>query len=273
MRIAKPTGNMHSQDLTANLYFAAAVRLAADHSLTRLVPLDALSEPLSPHDSFSQRILLSLQALGVIEPELSMSNAEDWLMARDWIDLGLESLAWRIRWSPRECRDRHAVASELLRDIEPSEEVLGGLLMIWEDLALAEVAQYVRWTLAKSGYNPDWDQTAIGSIRDALRNFSISQLMYLVTISLRTVSSTHQQGGIPSERLGRVFADAIGSFARRAVAERWIIRGMARPNELRVSTIAAMFAHDVTRLDDAYLTRTPSIVDLYDAMTRARSIH
>ena len=264
---------MDSTDLTANLYFAATVRVAADLSLTRLLPLDALKEPLSPHGSFSQRILLSLQALGVIEPELSASNAADWLTAHDWIDLGLETLAWRICWAPRDCRDRHDVARELLRTIDPSDDTLEGLLTIWEDLAAAEVAQFTSWTLARSGYNPHWVQTAFANIRQSLKTFSVSQVMYLVSISLRSVATTHLQGGVASSQLGHVLADSLGSFSRRAVVERWTIRGLSRPAELPISTIVQIFAHEVSKLDDEYLTKAPSIAALLEAMTRVRSVH
>jgi len=264
---------MHFQDLTANLYFAAAVRVAADSSLTRLYPLDTLKEPLAPHHSFSQRILLALHALGVIEPELSRSNAEDWLCARDWIDLGFETLAWRIRWTPSDCRDRRHVAEELPAAIEPTQNTVESLVLIWEDLALAEVAQYVNWALAKSGYNPNWVIHAIDPLREALRGFSISQVMYFIHIALRSVTSTHQQGGVASDRLGYVFADAIASFSRRAIVERWTVRGMSRPVDLPLSAIASLFSEDVTRLCDEYLTSPPSVGALINAMTRARSIH
>ena len=264
---------MDSNQLTANLYFAATVRVAADLSLTRLLPLFALKEPLAPHGTFSQRILLSLQALGVIEPELSASNADDWLMARDWIDLGLDTLAWRIRWAPRDCRTRHEVAQELLRTVEASDETLEGLLIIWQDLATAEVVQYAAWALERSGYNPQWAEVAFGNIREALTHFSVAQTMYFVSIALRTVASTHQQGAVASNRLGHVLADAVGSFLRRARLEGWTVRGMARPSDMPMSMIAHIFAHEVTRLDDEYLTKTPSTQALLDAMTRTRSIH
>ena len=264
---------MNSNDLTANLYFAATVRVAADRSLTRLVPLDALKEPLSPHGTFSQRILLSLQALGFIEPELSLSTAQDWLTARDWIELGLDSLAWKIRWAPRECRDRRDFANQLLRQIEPSDDALETLLAIWQDLALAETAQFAGWLLAKSGYNPQWVQTAIRSIREALTSFSVADTMYLITVSMRTMAATHQQGGVPTTRLGGILADAIASFCRRATVEQWKIRRMWRPIELPESAIATMFAHELTRLNDEYFTRPPSVAALLNAMTRAGSVH
>ena len=264
---------MRSTDLTANLYFAATVRVAADSSLTRLLPLYALKEPLAPHSSFAQRMLLSLQALGAIEPELSVSNAEDWLTARDWIDLGIETLAWRICWSPGDCRDRRRFAEALLADIEPTESALESLVQIWEDLALAEVAHYADWALAKSGYNPHWALFAIERLREALRSFSVGQVMYFVHIALRSVATTHQQGGVASDRLGYVFADAIGSFSRRAIIEHWTVRGMARPSELPMSAIASLFAEEVTHLHDEYLTIPPSIGALLNAMTRVSSLH
>jgi hypothetical protein len=262
-----------SNELTANLYFAATVRVAADTSLTRLIPLGLLKEPLAPHESFSQRILIALQALGVIEPELSLSNAHDWLMARDWIELGLDTLAWRICWAPRECRDRQEIAQELLRTIEPSEDTLEGLLLIWEDLALAEVAQYTKWMLTRSGYNPLWVPLAIPNLRLALASYSATQVMHLVNIAVRSVASTHQRGGVASSRLGEVLADSLGSFTRRASVERWTLRSLPRPLELPISAIAAMFAHEVTRLDDEYLTRAPSVASLLHAMTRVRTLH
>ena len=262
---------MDSNDLTANLYFAAAVRVAADRSMTRLLPLDALKNPLAPHESFSQRILLSLQALGAIQPELS--NAEERLMARNWIALGLDSLTWRICWSPGDCCDRRDRAEEFLRDVYPSVTALEGMLSIWEDLALAEVAQYANWLLAQSGYNPRWDQLAIGNMREALKTFSASQVMYLVRTSVRETASMHLQRRVPSSKLGNVFADAIGSHYRRAILDQRTIRGISRPDELPLSTIASMFAYEVTRLDDEDLLLAPSMGALVYALRRAQTLH
>jgi hypothetical protein len=260
-------------DLTASLYFSAAVRVGADISLTRLLPLDALNKPLAPHENFSQRVLLSLHALGIIEPELSQSHAEDWLLARDWMRHGFDSIAWRIRWAPRDCRRQHEEVKELLRDIELSDDTSQALLALWEDLAQAEVTQYARWTLAKSGYNPEWTDSAVDALRRALEDFSASQVMYLIYLAMRSVAMTHQQGGLDATRLGLVFSEAIANYARRAHIEHWTIRGMARPAELPMSTLSMIFAHEVTRLDDEYLTVRPSLDALTTAMMRHRTIH
>jgi hypothetical protein len=264
---------VNPSDLTASLYFAAAVRVGADISLTRLLPLDALHKPLAPHDNFSQRVLLSLHALGVIEPELSQSHAEDWLLARDWMRHGFDSIAWRIRWAPRDCQKQHEEVKEFLKDVELSEDTSHALLALWEDLAQAEAAQYARWTLAKSGYNPEWTNLATDVLRSALNDFSVSQVMYLIYLAMRSVAVTHRQGGLDATRLGQVFTDSIANYAQRAHFEQWTIRGMTRPSELPMSTLAMIFAYEVTRLDDEYLTLCPSLGALIVAMTRHRTIH
>lgn len=264
---------MDSNDLTATLYFAAAVRAGADSSHTRLIPLELLKEPLSPHESFSQRILFSLQALGVIQPELSLSNAEDWLTAKDWIEIGPQTLAWRICWSPGDCRERSAIANALLSVIEPSESILEVLLSVWEDLALAEVAQYASWALATSGYNPKWAELATANFQEALKTFSIAQVMHLVQLGMRSLANTRRRGEVASGQLGSVFANSLGKFCRRAKLEKWTVRQIPRPMELPVSTIAALFAEDVTRLRGEYITRPPSVSSLLYAMTRERSVH
>jgi hypothetical protein len=264
---------LNPSDLTASLYFTAAVRVAADASLTRLLPLDALQKLLAPHEHFSHRILLSLQALGVIEPELSLAHADDWLLSRDWMKYGFDSVAWRIRWTPGDCRRRHDIVSDILGEFDVDEESLSTLLALWEDLALAEVAQYTGWLLSKSGYNPDWTYCAIDSFRHALETFSVNQVMYLVYLSVRSVATTHQQGGVESARLGLVFASSVASFSARAKTESWNIRGMTRPTELAMSTISLIFAHEVTRLDDEYLTKRPSLDLLRNSMMQHRTIH
>ncbi|MFT3792217.1 MAG: hypothetical protein QM741_14355 [Rudaea sp.] len=185
---------MDSNDLTATLYFAAAVRAGADSSLTRLLPLQSLKEPLSPHGSFSQRILYSLQALGAIEPELSRANADDWLTAKDWIEMGPQTLAWRICWSPGDCRERNTLANALLSGIEPSDDVLKVLISVLEELALAEVVQYGSWVLAQSGYNPKWAEAATANFQEALGIFSIAQVMRLIQLAMRSLASIHQRG-------------------------------------------------------------------------------
>jgi len=71
-------------DLTADLFFVSALRAAADSSFTRLLPLADLREPLAPHPRFAQRMLLALQSVDYIRPELSQAWASDWLSSRDW---------------------------------------------------------------------------------------------------------------------------------------------------------------------------------------------
>jgi hypothetical protein len=48
---------------------------------------------------------------------------------------------------------------------------------------------------------------------------------------------------------------------------------MSRPSDLPMSTLALIFAHEVTRLDDEYLTVSPSAEALANAMTRHRTLH
>jgi len=265
---------LNPSDLTASLYFTAAVRVAADASLTRLLPLDALQRQLAPHEHFSHRILLSLQALGVIEPELSLAHADDWLLSRDWMKYGFDSVAWRIRSAPGDCQRRYDIANEIWSEVNfDDDESLSALLALWEDLALAEVAQYTSWLLSKSGYNPEWTYCAIDSLRHSLETFSVNQVMYLVYLSVRSVATTHQQGSVESSRLGLVLTSSISSFSGRAKVEGWNIRGMTRPAELTMSTISLIFAHEVTRLDDEYLTKSPSLELLRSSMMRHRTIH
>ncbi|MEJ2715503.1 MAG: hypothetical protein P8014_20390, partial [Acidihalobacter sp.] len=69
--------------------------------------------------------------------------------------------------------------------------------------------------------------------------------MYLTHLAMRTLATTHQQGGTEAPRLGNVFACAVTSFAQRARVECWTIRGMSRPAERPMSTLATIFAHEV----------------------------
>lgn len=268
-----PRCAVNSSDLTSSLYFSAAVRVAADVSLTRLLPLDALHPPLAPHGSYSQRVLLSLQALGVIEPELALSRAGDWRMPRDWMPCGFDSVAWRIRWPSPDCRCPHDEVKELLKDVVPSEDNMRVLLTLWEDLALAEAVQYASWALAKSGYNPEWAAQATEELRKALKHFGVAQVMYLISLAVHSVATTCQRGSVEAIRLGQVFASSIAKSSRLAAMEHWSTRGISRPEELPLSTLAKIFAYEVTRLDNSYLTLRPSLDALREAMTRCQTIH
>jgi hypothetical protein len=241
--------------------------------MTRLMPLETAGKPLAPHGGFSHRVLLALQALGVIEPELSLSQASDWLSARDWPRSGLESVSWRIRWTPKDCERQHQAAKQLLADIDPSDEMLEVLLDIWEDLGTAEAVQYAGWTLAKYGYNPQWGVSAFDAIARALQAFSVSQVMYFIQLAARTVVTTHQQAGAGNSHLDNVFVSSIGSFSRRAATEGWDVKGVARPTDLPLSVISSIFAHEVTRLDDEYLTVRPCAEALVRALLRGRTVH
>lgn len=251
--------------LTTQLYFAAALRVGADASNTRLLPLARLREPLAPHERFSQRILLALQALEFIEPELTRSDADDWLLARDWVQHGFTSLGWRVLQPPTPLH--HCVQSlcEALQNTEFDRETLGELVALWEDLALAETLEFARLALSRAGYDPRWADEAAPALQQALKDFGASQVMYLVHISLRSVALTHQRGAVPTSQLGHVLSTSIADYTQRAVTEKWNIKGMVRELDRPRSAIAALFADTVTRLGPTYMSDPPSI----DAMVRA----
>jgi hypothetical protein len=265
---------VHTADLTAQLYFAAALRVGADASNTRLLPLSCQRERLAPHDRFSQRILLALQALQFIEPELTRAHAEDWLFARDWIEHGFGSLGWRVlRPVPTQLTGYADEFTRLLEKAESVDETLAQLIALWEDLALAETAEFARLALSRAGYDPRWADEAAPALRQALEHFGASQVMYLVHISLRSVALTHQRGAVPTSQLGIVLSNAIADYTQRAVAEKWTIRGMVRDLDRPRSSIATLFADTVTGLGAAYLAERPCVEALVRALVSRHTLH
>ncbi len=263
---------MHT-DLTAQIYFAAALRVGADASGTRLLPLARLREPLAPHDRFSQRILLALQALEFIEPELNRSHVEDWLFARDWIQHGFTSLAWRVLRPPMRLPDSWGLLTDVLARADSIDEALAQLEALWEDLALAETVEFARCELSGSGYDPRWADEAAPALGQALEHFGANQVMYLVHIALRSVALTHQRGRVPIAQLGHVFATSIANYTARAVSEGWTIKGMSRSANLPRSAIATLFADTVTGLGDAYFSERPSVEGLIRALRKHTTLH
>jgi hypothetical protein len=262
--------NVPTSDLTADLFFVSALRACADHAHTRLLPLARCREPLAPHARFSQRILLALQALRYIEPELSLSHADDWLYSRDWITYGFADIGWRVLKSPQESL---SALRNWADEVRSPNAPLEAWLSVWEDLALAEVAEYARWSLARSAFNPDWADEATGALKDGLCHFSIGQVMYLIHIALRSIALAHQRGGTSIHQFGHTFASAIANYVRKATNERWTIRGMARSMDLPRSAITAVFVDEVTGLGDVYFDEAPDIESLSRAIAQLEAVH
>lgn len=261
---------MTALDLTADLFFVSALRAAADSSYTRLLPLADIREPLAPHPRFAQRMLLALQSIGYIQPELSLSWAADWLSTRDWHSHGFENVSWRILRSPIESTDALYGWAE---GTDSTTSVFDSWLGLWEDLALAEVAEYTRWSLAQVGFNPCWANDTTGALTAGLQRFSIQQVMYLVHIALRSLAFQHQRASTGVGRLGHLFSSSINNYVQRASAERWTIRGMVRTPDLPRSAIAALFADAVTGLRDRYYTERPSLDALARALVDGHTLH
>lgn len=252
---------MPATNLTADLYFVSALRAGADRSRTRLLPLADLKEPLAPHGRYAQRILLALQSLGYIEPELSLSWADDWLESRDWLSHGFENVSWRILRPPGASNEALQIWGD---ELDTNRCALKTWATVWEDLALAEVAEYAQCSLADAGFNPNWANDATEALQAGLTKFSIHQLMYLVHIALRSLALEQRRLLPRSCKPGQAFSAAIRNYVRRASAEGWVIRSMVRPSDLPRSAITVVFAESVTRLGERYYTERPSL----DALAR-----
>lgn len=253
---------MPTTNLTADLYFASALRAGADRSRTRLLPLANLKEPLAPHSRFAQRMLLALQSLGYIEPELSLSWADDWLDSRDWLSHGFDHIGWRILRSPTACAEAVPMCGA-----EPgtSDDALKTWAIIWKSLALAEVADYAQCSLGETGFNPNWASDATEALQSGLAKFSIHQTMYLVHIALRSLALEQRRPCARNVKPGHNFSATISNYVRRAATERWVIRGMACLSERPRSAITVVFAETVTGLGEHYYTERPSL----DALARS----
>lgn len=252
---------MPATNLTADLYFVSALRAGADRSRTRLLPLADLKEPLAPHGRFAQRMLLALQSLGYIEPELSLSWADDWLESRNWLSHGFENLSWRILRSPGASSEALQACSD---EQDAGTRVLKTWATVWEDLALAEVAEYTQCALADTGFNPNWASDATEALQVGLTQFSIHQIMYLVHIALRSLALDQRRVLPRNGKPGHAFSAAIRNYVRRASTEGWVIRSMLRPTDIPRSAITVVFADAVTGLGERYYTERPS----FDALTR-----
>jgi hypothetical protein len=157
--------------------------------------------------------------------------------------------------------------------MDTSTSVLETWVTIWEDLALAEVAEYTRWSLAHVGFNPNWAGEATGALMFGLERFGANQVMYLVHIALRSIALAHQQGSVRTPQLSHLFSSMIHNYVQRASTERWTIRGMTRSADLPRSSITVLFADSVTGLGERYFTECPSLDALVRAITSRQTLH
>lgn len=253
-------------DLTADLFYMAAIRAGGERGVTRLLPLSEFRQPLAPHKRFSERMLIALLGIGYIEPDLPVSQSENWLCSRDGLFRGFESVRWKTKRSPA----ASMVALENWTEgSDPERSVLEAWREMWEDLALAEVAEYTRWSLAEVGFNPTWALDSIKALASGLTRFSVRQVTYLVNVTLRSMALERRRASTGASKLDRTFAVLLCDVVQRAIAEHWAIRGLARTTDLPRSAIAAVFAETVTELGDRYYSECPSL-DVIASALRSR---
>ena len=252
-------------DLTADLFYVAAIRAGGERG-TRLLPLSEFRQPLAPHKRLSERMLIALLAIGYIEPDLPVSQSEDWLCARDGLFRGFESVRWKTRRSP-------TLASIALENwcegSDPNRSVLEAWRDMWEDLALAELAEYTRRSLMEAGFNPSWALDAINALTAGLQTFSVRQVMYLVHVTLRSMALSRMRVKAGACGAERAFATSLCDVVQRAIAEHWAVRGLARAADFPRSAIADVFTEMVTELGDRYYSERPSL-DVIASALRSR---
>lgn len=255
-------------DLTADLFYMAAVRAGGERGVTRLLPLSEFRQPLAPHKRFSERMLIALLGIGYIEPDLPVSQSENWLCSRDGLFRGFESLRWRTKRSP-------AISMIALENwtegSDPERSVLDAWLEVWEDLALAEVAEYTRWSLAEAGFNPTWALDSINALASGLAKFSVRQVTYLVNVTMRSMALECRRASTGALRLERTFATSLYDVVQRAIAEHWAVRGLAHTADFPRSAIADVFTETVTELGDWYYSERPSLDVIASALRSRKS--
>ncbi|WP_133883480.1 hypothetical protein [Panacagrimonas perspica] len=160
---------------------------------------------------------------------------------------------------------RHTL--ELARQPAATEE----LFTVWRELAISEVAGFLGHELGEHRFDEGWALAAVPAFERGLRKLSANQMFYLCWLAVREAASRYLRFPASVHTLSDSLVSYIDQRVDRAISERWALKEWSDYRGRTHSSVAAVFADQVTGLGSDYLGRVPSRERLAgrESMTRA----
>lgn len=235
--------------LRHSLFLLAAI---ADAASTTGFRYAKARNRLAPHRGFTAQILDELAECGAITLRPAMESYRSWAPAApsepDW------SLNPRFESIPhvQAHLTRHAKA---LAATPGAEEEL---FTLRRELVISETAGYLSHELNDHRFDESWALSAVPALEKGLRRMSANQMFYFCWMSVRETASRYLRYPGAVHTLAEGLVAYIDQRVDRALAERWTIRDWNYSSRRVPSSVATVFAEQLTDLGAEYLGSVPS---------------
>lgn len=207
---------------------------------------------LAPHWGFATQILDELAECGAITLRPPMESYRSWAPTApsepDW------SLSTRFESIPH-------LQTHLTRHAQALAAVPGAdeeLFTLWRELVISEAAGYLGHELNDHRFDESWALSAVPALEKGLRRMSANQMFYFCWMSVRETASRYLRYPGAVHTLAEGLVAYIDQRVDRALAERWTIRDWNYSSRRVPSSVATVFAEQLTDLGAEYLGSVPS---------------
>lgn len=207
---------------------------------------------LAPHWGFSAQILDELAEYGAIVRRPPMESYRSWAPVApsdsDW------SLSTRFEPIPH-------LQAQLICHAQALAAVPGAdeeLFTLWRELVISETAGYLGHELNDHRFDESWALSAVPALEKGLRRLSANQMFYFCWMSVRETASRYLRYPGAVHTLSEGLVAYIDQRVDRALAERWTIRDWNYSGRRIPSSVAIVFAEQLTDLGAEYLGSVPS---------------
>ena len=238
-------------DIQMKLYLSALLRASLSEDLQDINPITSSNlklTPITPDSKYENKIITFLEENGLII--FSPNTALNSISIEDSKIKGYYPLnaTYRLNISKNEI---DIETDELLYfdDTEESDTEL--LLELWLEIGLYECLEYLYVRLDEYNLPSQYiGNKTISSIKEALNNFSISQVFYFIWNASKNAAAFYQKGNITKKHAVNLVAGNILRTMERAIAQNWDVSKYGRDYNYPQSIISEVFFNRVLKIGD-----------------------
>lgn len=209
---------------------------------------------LAPHAEMASQMLRELSDAGAIAWGAAGDTPRSWIFGAP----PSQPMEWRLSDALATVKDltsqleRHAVS------LASAPAATEDLFTVWRELAISEGVGFLGNELGEHRFDENWALTAVPAIERGLRRLSANQMYYFCWLAVREVASRYLRYPSSIHTLADYLVLYIDQKVDRAIAERWALRDWSDYRGRIPSTVATVFADQITALGSDYLARVPS---------------
>lgn len=256
--------DIHSISFEDAVYLLAFVRIGASEDLSYFGPLSAVTQPLSPTESYNVEIVRQLfkNGLLIIHP---MTPPDVFIFENgEPVSMGLPQVYWALT-TGNDVEATRQLVIKLETTLRTKEwwpyRWHDQRLQLWRKVALNECLEYLAVVLKEHQLPLNFGEKTLLVVTELLESYSVGQAYNMIWRAGRDAAAFYMRERVAKQHAANTVVGSIQRQVDRARVERWELKPFKRDRRCPQSMVSQVLFNVALQIGQVGFDETPKLDD------------